>query len=402
MDDFEAILEEGRRAKRQKKMEKAELAKIVNVDAKEAVVNTSVAKIQPQPREEEEKFENNLEKTSADDNLNLKMETVEKLTERIKSLEEKTETDSSEILLAIQRGEEVERSSWLKMSQNGEKLAKTTEKVWQMSPSGGSGLRFSLKAVKSDVEARLTCNGCGHVYANRSFLKRHMKRSMCASDSQCSCNCGKTFKARDSLRQHLKKGCDLEKKVMINEEVEAATDKDCNSEVEESRNLTKTEEREEEVKMDIDEEVDGVEIMKEGGNQVTLLREDGVEDILSRYSALLVQDRPKNEQTSPTESEIIPKRPKQEKNITSEKWPKVESESGKGKRFPPKILSQSKPIGKKQAPMAITVDQVLTLLLGSNLTKTFILFFAGLPFPWFARLSSPNASLFCDQTTRGV
>ena len=349
MDDFEAILEEGRRAKRQKKMEKAELAKIANVDAKEAV-----AKIEPQPREEEEKFENNLEKTSADDNL--KMETVEKLTERIKSLEEKTETDSSEILLAIQRGEEVERSSWLKMSQNGEKLAKTTEKVWQMSPSGGSGLRFSLKAVKSDVEASLTCNGCGHVYANRSFLKKHMKRSMCASDSQCSCNCGKTFKARDSLRQHLKKGCDLEKKVMINEEVEAATDKDCNSEVEESRNLTKTEEREEEVKMDIDEEVDGEEIMKEGGNQVTLLREDGVEDILSRYSALLVQDRPKNEQTSPTESEIIPKQPKQEK------WPKVESESGKGKRFPPKILSQSKPIGKKQAPMAITADQVIWII----------------------------------------
>ena len=114
--------------------------------------------------------------------------------------------------------------------------------------------------------------------------------------------------------------------------------------------------------MDIDEEVDGEEIMKEGGNQVTLLREDGVEDILSRYSALLVQDRPKNEQTSPTESEIIPKRPKQEKIITSEKWPKVKSESGKIKRFPPKILSQSKPIGKKQAPMAITADQVIWII----------------------------------------
>ena len=50
----------------------------------------------------------------------------------------------------------------------------------------------------------------------------------------------------------------------------------------------------------------------------------------------------------------------------------------------------------------------LSYLLPSNLHKSFEFdqnvysFFAGLPFPWFARLSSANASLFCDETTRGV
>ena len=101
---------------------------------------------------------------------------------------------------------------------SGEKAAKTQEKVtWQMSPRGGSGLRFSLKAVKSKVETNLTCNQCGHDYAHRSLLKRHKKRSICSAGPQSSCNlCGKVFKVKYSLGRHLKNGkCNLEKKVEI-------------------------------------------------------------------------------------------------------------------------------------------------------------------------------------------
>ena len=72
--------------------------------------------------------------------------------------------------------------------------------------------------------------------------------------------------------------------------------------------------------------------LKEEGKYVTLLRDDGVEKILSRYSELLVQ-----------------KRPKEENRILEE------SESGKPKRFPIKTLPQLK--HRSQHPV-ITVDQV--------------------------------------------
>ena len=284
-------------------------------------------------------------------------EAVEKLAENmgedmttLKNFEtnEKKEESDAEILLAMQRGEEVERISWLKMTQSGEKGAKNAEivqeKVWQMSPSGGSGLRFSLKAVKSDVETNLTCNGCGHIYTHRSQLKRHMKRSMCAAEPQCSCKCGKIFKVRDSLRRHVKNGCNLEEKVEMHpqEHIDSFSkllgkDEAVKDKVEESKEDDRNSGSEvEKDEMDIDMELsDEKSVNEEEGKYVTLLREEGVEQILSRYSALLVQKRPKEE----------------EKRIP------VERESGKNKSFPMKTLAQSK--HRSQQP-AITVDQVST------------------------------------------
>ena len=298
-------------------------------------------------------FENNDMADESDEAIEKLAENMEEDMETMKSLQnfetnEKKEETDAEILLAMQRGAEVERISWLKMTLSGEKEVKTAdfvqEKIWQMSPSGGSGLRFSLKAVKSDVETNLTCNGCGHIYTHRSQLKRHMKRSMCAAEPQCSCKCGKIFKVRDSLRRHVKNGCNLEEKVELHpqehidlfsillEKYETAKDK-----VEELKEDDRNSSREDEKDvMDIDMELsDEKSVKEEEGKYVTLLREQGVEQILSRYSALLVQKLPKEE----------------EKRIP------VESESGKTKRVPMKTLAQSK--HRSQQP-AITVDQVST------------------------------------------
>ena len=176
----------------------------------------------------------------------------------------------------------------------------------------------------------------------KTLLKRNMKRSMCLAEPQCSCKCGKTFKVRDSLRRHVKNGCNLEENVGLQsqehidlfskllEKDEAAADKVEESK-EDDRDSSRENEREE---MDIDMELSDEKRMKEG-KYVTLLREDGVEQILSRYSALLVQKRPKED----------------EKRIPAK------SESGKSKSFPMKTLAQSK---HKSQQLAITVDQVST------------------------------------------
>ena len=127
------------------------------------------------------------------------------------------------------------------------------EKVWQISPSAGSGLKFSLKAVKSEVESDFTCNGCGHRYDHKSFLKRHLKRSMCSKDSQlCKCKFGKSFKTRDSLRRHIKEEAETDPQEHGESEKKAECEesKGDSKTYADDQNLSKFENLDKEEKMD--------------------------------------------------------------------------------------------------------------------------------------------------------
>ena len=160
--------------KRAKKLEKAKGSLVKTSEAKGQIVKLSQEKQLLLPGDDNQKIETG-DKTvdykqiiedyraffENNDMVDESDEAIEKLAENMgedlttmKSLkkcereETKTENDD-EILLSMQRGDEVERISWLKMTHSDEKEVKTAEivqeKVWQMSPSGGSGLRFSLR-----------------------------------------------------------------------------------------------------------------------------------------------------------------------------------------------------------------------------------------------------------------
>ena len=110
-----------------------------------------------------------------------------------------------------------------------------------------------------------------------------------------------------------------------------------------------------------DEDSQKIEQIEMGINEkrvkdVTLLREEGVEEILSRYSALIVQKRPKEEKRILVESESGKAR-RILVESESGKTKRILVESGKARRSPMKILPQPKQ--RSQQP-AITVDQVST------------------------------------------
>ena len=151
----------------------------------------------------------------------------------------------------------------------------------------------------------------------------------------------------------MKNGCNLEVKVEINpnEHIDSFSkflDKGevAKDPVEKSKEGEDTK-KIEKIEMDTDEKC---------VKDVTLLREEGVLEILSRYSALIVQKRPKEEKRILVESESGKAR-RILVESESGKTKRILVESGKARRSPMKILPQSK--HKSQQP-AITVDQVST------------------------------------------
>ena len=413
VDDFEAILEEGRRAKKQKRLEKVQLGKNGKM-AKMEKKDQGADNVEKVPRQEKSALltaDNNNIKIKTEDNIvnykkniedyraffendqkteNGSDEVVENVTTTQMDFETGGEKagmeDESAILSAIQRGEEEEEGSWQSMAaQNGGKGAKmesdVEEKVWQISPSGDSGLKFSLKAVKSEVESDLTCNGCGHKYDHKSFLKRHLKRGMCSKDSQlCKCKCGYFFKTRDSLRRHIKKDAETnpQEHGESEEKAECEESKGDNKTYADDQNMSKSEE------LDSDENMDTKD--KDIKDEVFVtLKGEGVEQLLSRYSELVVVQKRPREQTefSGDSDTLLVQEPIKEEDMISKELPlqmieitsQLESESGlseekeskyalqikseQSRWFHPKTLSQSK-LGRHQS--AITVDQVRNLL----------------------------------------
>ena len=139
----------------------------------------------------------------------------------------------------------------------------------------------------------------------------------------------------------MKNGCNLEEKVELDaqEQIDSFSKFLENDEAAAKDQVEKSKDEDDD-KMEIDEKSE-----EEEEKYVTLLREDGVEEILSRYSALLVQKRPKEGKRILVESE----KPKGSPIKTLSK------ESGTKNKFPTKTLPQPK--HRSQQPI-ITVDQV--------------------------------------------
>ena len=64
---------------------------------------------------------------------------------------------------------------------------------------------FTIHMLMHDKEKKKwVCETCKKRFPYESFLKRHVPIHSDAKDHKCpSCNCGKTFKSRQSLKTHL-------------------------------------------------------------------------------------------------------------------------------------------------------------------------------------------------------